>query len=283
MNVPYKKIALAVTFSPTSKRLLTEAKRLKELFGASLSVIHIGLDLPDVKLRLKELLNSTGLALDDVNLIIRKGNPADVIIQTCNEQKTDLLILGALKQEKLFNYYFGSIARTLMREAPCSVLLLNASDAGTYVFSKFCVSIDFSHTSELTLQTAYKWALLENLKEITLIREIQVPGLAMTVNDSGSLDETEGIRKKWESDEIAKMNLFIRELNITDIDYNFVCLYGKQGWESKNYVNNNEADLYIVSAPERKPTFFDKIFPTGNEFLAKQLPCSLLIVKPVNK
>lgn len=281
MTVPYKKIALAVTFSPTSKRLLTEAVRLKNLFGASLSVIHIGLDLPDVKLKLKELLNSAGLALEEVDLIIRKGNPAVVIIETCADKKIDLLILGALKQEKLFNYYFGSIARTLMREAPCSVLLLNSSETGTSGFSKFCVSTDFSQSSELTLQTAYQWALLEKLGEITLIREIQVPGLAMTVNDSGSLDETEGMRKKWEQDEIAKMDLFIKELNITGIDYNYVCLYGKQGWESKNYVNKNAADLYIVSAPERKPTFFDKIFPSGNEFLAKQLPCSLLIVKPV--
>jgi nucleotide-binding universal stress UspA family protein len=280
MTAPFKNIALAVSFSPTSMNLLTEAKRLQKLFDARLSVIHIGTDSSEIRDKLKQLLNDAGLEIDEVNLIISRGNPSEIIIKTCVDNSIDLLILGALQEEKFLNYYLGSVARTLMREAPCSVLFLSASKEKNGNFSKFCVSSDFSKSGEITLKLAYKWALLEKLDEITIIREIQAPGLAMTVNDGGSIEETAEIRKKWEIEEITKLNLFVRELNLTEIDYKYVCLYGKPGWEAKNYVNKSEADLFIVSAPERKLTFFDKIFPSGIEFIAKQMPCSLLIVKP---
>lgn len=281
MTSPYKNIALAVSFSPTSKKMLVEAKRLKELFSAKLSVMHIGEKNPENQELLAELLKSSGIKIDDVVVIYEPGNPVNAIIKVCHERKIDLLIAGALQKEKFFNYYMGSIARTLMRDVPCSVLFLNASQEIPKSFTKICVATDFSSRSEYTLKKAHEWAIAEKLKEITLIREFQVPGLAMTVNDSGSLDETADLRKKWEKDEIEKLNLFIRELNLTEIDYNFVCLYGKQGWESKNYVNQNDADLFIVSAPKRKLGLFDRIFPSGLEFLAKQLPCSLLLVKSV--
>ena len=281
MIAPYKNIAIAVTFSPTSKRLLTEAKRLKDLFNAKLTVIHIGVENPELKNKLADLLNSVGFKNEEVNLIIEFGKPADIIIKTCKEQQTDLLVMGALKQEKIVNYYFGSVARTIMRDSPCSVLFLNANEDYSN-FSKICVSTDYSANSEITLRKAYQWALVEKLQEVTLIREIQVPGLAMTVNDSGSMDETAEIRKKWERDEIAKMDLFIKELNITGITYNYICLYGKTGWESKNYVNKSGADLFIISAPQKKLSFFDRLFPSGLEYIAKQLPCSLLLIKPEN-
>jgi Universal stress protein UspA and related nucleotide-binding proteins len=280
MNAPFKNIALAVSFSPTSKKLLIEARHLKELFDAKLSVIHIGSNNPENQLKLYELLLSSGLKDDDVEVLWNVGDPKKVIIETCKEKNIDLLIAGALEEEKFLNYYLGTVARTLMRDAPCSVLFISASENFPKKFDKFCISVDFSLRGENTLKKAYEWAKLEKLDSMTLIREIQVPGLAMTVNDSGSLDDITEAKTKWEKDEIDKMDLFIKELNLTEIDYRFICLYGKQGWESKNYVYKNYADLFVISAPPKRLSFFDRIFPSGLEYIARQLPCSLLIVKP---
>jgi nucleotide-binding universal stress UspA family protein len=280
MNNPYQNIALAVSFSPTSKKLLLEAKRLQTLFSAKLSIIHIGSDSKENKNKLYELITSTGLEINEVEIIWEKGEPTKAIMRKCKERKFDLLIAGALEAENALEYYTGSVARKLMRSVPCSVLFINTSGTFPKVFKKVCISVEFTHEGEQTLKKAFEWGSLENAKEITLLREFRVPGLSMLVNDNGSIQETEGLRNKWEKDELDKMDFFVRELNLPKLKFKKVFLYGKQGWESKNYTKENKTDLLIVPAPKKKLGLFDRIFPSGIEFLAKHLPCSLLIVKP---
>ena len=38
----FKKLGLAITFSPTGKALLKETKRLSEIFNSGLVLIHVG-------------------------------------------------------------------------------------------------------------------------------------------------------------------------------------------------------------------------------------------------
>ena len=85
MNNPYQNIALAVSFSPTSKKLLLEAKRLKTLFSAKLSIIHIGSDSEENKSKLYELITSTGLEINEVEIIWEKGEPTKAIMRKCKE------------------------------------------------------------------------------------------------------------------------------------------------------------------------------------------------------
>ena len=73
---------------------------------------------------LNSLLKQADTLNKPIKTIWQEGKPVDVILQTCTNENIDLLILGALQQEKLLKYYVGSIARKITRKAPCSVLLL---------------------------------------------------------------------------------------------------------------------------------------------------------------
>jgi nucleotide-binding universal stress UspA family protein len=53
-----------------------------------------------------------------------KGNPAKKIISVAKKEKIDLLIAGALQRENVVKFYFGSIARKLIRKSTCSLLML---------------------------------------------------------------------------------------------------------------------------------------------------------------
>ena len=59
----------------------------------------------------------------NVELHWKTGNPVETLIKICQTFEIDLLLLGALKREKMLKYYLGSIARQITRKAPCSVLL----------------------------------------------------------------------------------------------------------------------------------------------------------------
>ncbi|KAF0152487.1 MAG: universal stress protein [Ignavibacteria bacterium] len=278
----FKKIGLAITFSPNSQALLFEAKRFRELFKAELVLIHIGDYSEVLNAELTKMIDETGIANGTYKLLWQEGDVEDSILELCTTEKIDLLIAGALIKENFLKYYIGSVARTLMREAPCSVLLLTQPSVVRAPFKKICVSVDFSSLSEPSARKAYEVSSLLNCKELFFIREFQLPALATTVYDSGSKEEAQQMRRIWQDEEKNKMELFVRELNITDADVKTVCLYGKQGWEASNWVSENKGDLFVIPSPARKPKLLDRIFQHDWEFVFKQLPCSLLIVKPEN-
>lgn len=278
----FTKIGLAITFSPTGKALLFEAKRLCDLFGAEIVFIHNGERTPETESKLTELISSAGYDNSTVSLEWVKGDIADTIIKKAEEKNIDLLLAGALEKENIIRYYSGSVARKIMREAKCSVLILTSPSDNPISFKKFCVSVDYSHQSEDAVKIAYKFAMLEQAEQLLLIKEFQAPGLAMTVHDTGSIREAELTRQKWEKEEIDKMQMLVKELNLTGINVETICLYGKEGYEANKYVEMINADILVVPAPQKKLKLFDRIFQHDLEFIFKQLPCPVLIIRTQN-
>ncbi len=279
MEAPFKKIGLAITFSPTSRVLLKEAYRLKKLFNAELVLIHVGEKNETSEKKIEEILIESSIDPAEILLIWGTGDPAKVIISKSKEYKLDLLVAGALEKEDIITYYTGSVARKLMRESPCSVLILVSSTPYERNFNKIFVNVHYEPECESAVQKAYQFALAEKPKEFVLITEIQVPGLSITVYDSGSTDETEQSRKVWKKEEEEKLNIFIKENNFSGLNISAVCLYGKSGWEVKNYVKENNGDLLVIASPKKKLKFFDRLFQHDLEFIFENLPCSILILK----
>ena len=113
-----------MAFSPNLKANLFEAARLAVFFESKLFLIHVGDPSEDKIKALKIILAPFKKDALDYEVIFKMGNPVDVILKTTEEQNIDLLILGALQQERFIKYYLGSIARKLTRKAKCSILLL---------------------------------------------------------------------------------------------------------------------------------------------------------------
>ncbi|MFH1196582.1 MAG: universal stress protein [bacterium] len=281
--MPFKKIGLAITFSPNSIALLKNAKRLAKLLNAELNLIHVGAKTPELEKSLNQFIIQAGLGEFSQNVFWENDDPADVILKFAEDQKIDLLLAGALEKETIIKYYIGSVARKIMREAPCSVLILVSPSAESVPFRKICVTTDFSYPAEISVKKAYELAKLENAKEFIILREFETPGLAITVADSGSAEETEQVRLDWQKEEEEKMKMFVRELNLKGPNIKTACLYGKPGWEVNKYIKSSGGDLLVIRAPEKKLTFFDRLFPHDQEFLFKELPCSLLILREMGK
>jgi nucleotide-binding universal stress UspA family protein len=98
---------------------------------AVLVLIHVGEVQPDEKAYMEEMIETTGVNRDKVKIMWEKGNPARKIISVAKKEKIDLLIAGALQRENVVKFYFGSIARKLIRKSVCSLLMLiNPSQPG---------------------------------------------------------------------------------------------------------------------------------------------------------
>jgi nucleotide-binding universal stress UspA family protein len=275
----FNKIGLAVTFSPNGKALLQEARRLNLLFESQLLLIHVGEKTVKQESALNDLVIQSNINPADVEIAWEVGEPAKSILKVCNEKNVDLLIAGALEREKSIKYYAGSIARTIMREAKCSVLIKIAPKIPPAPYRHFCVSTTFSTEGENTIKKAFEFARLENADEFILLKEFQVPGLAMTVYDSGSIKETEESLVNWRKEENEKLQLFAKEFNLAGIEVKTECLYGKEGYEAGKYVKKIGGEILVLTGSKNKLKFFDRVFQHNLEFLFENIPCDLMIIK----
>lgn len=275
----FGRLGLAITFSPNALALLKIASRFKTILNAQLFIIHVGEKTTDNELMMNQLLTDAKVDKESCELIWKEGEPTKAIIETCIEKKIDLLIAGALEKESLLKYYMGSVARNLMRESFSSVLVIVNPHNEDKLFKKICVNVDYTPLNEIAVKKAYELAKLENAEEFILVREFQVPGLAITIYDGGASQETEKTRLEWQKEEEEKLKVFADELNLSGLDVKKVCLYGKQGWELKQFAIESKSDLLVVSSPPKSLKFFDRIFQHDLEFILSQLPCSLLIVR----
>ncbi|MCF8241177.1 MAG: universal stress protein [Melioribacteraceae bacterium] len=276
--MPYKRLGLAITFSPTGKNLLIEAARLKKLFNAELILLHVGEKSEESEDRLKNLIDDCSIS--GVEITWAKGDPAKAILNFEKKKSIDLMIAGALEKEKPIKYYIGSVARKIMRSSNCSVLIIPARSGSFGYYKRFFVTTDFSQRSSETMKKAYEFAKLENAEKFVLIREINIPGLAFSVDDTGSTRNAEMIKKEWEIEEKIKLNIFLSEMNIQNTEaVETVCVYGKSGWAATSFAKENDADIFVVSAPVKTPKFFDRVFTHDFEYTIKQIHSPLLIIK----
>ncbi|GAB4380901.1 MAG: hypothetical protein Kow0042_31270 [Calditrichia bacterium] len=62
----------------------------------------------------------------EFNSLIREGSIVDVIIETVNLTKSDLLVMGAHGKTGASRGFLGSTAQALSISSPCSLLLVRA-------------------------------------------------------------------------------------------------------------------------------------------------------------
>lgn len=275
----FKKLAVAITFSPTSTALLKESARLKKLFDSELLLIHSGHRNEDTEKSLNDLIINAGLDINEINIDWVKGDPGESIIRSAKYHDIDLMVAGALQSENIFKHFVGSVARKIMRESESSVLIFKSPSENPSGFKKFYVSTDFSQLSEMTVKKSFEFAQTENAEEFVLIRDFRLYGLSSSVVETGDVEAFEQLKKKIKYEEEEKLKIFVRELNLKGIKIKTACLYGKEGLAARDYALQNNADIFVVTAPSKKLRLLDRIFPHELEYSFERLPSNLLIIK----
>jgi universal stress protein A len=64
----------------------------------------------------------------DVELLVRKGDPAEKIIQVAKDLSIKLIVLGSSALEGETAFHIGEVARRVMSGAPCSLLLARPTE-----------------------------------------------------------------------------------------------------------------------------------------------------------
>ncbi len=275
---PFETIAVAVSFSPRCLPVLAEAKHISDALNAALLLIHIGEKTSEKEQLLDELMNKAGMDDSRYRVIWMEGEPVETILKLCKLNIVDLLILGALEKENVLKFYLGSIARTISRRAKCSVLLLTNPMEEPRRYKKIVVNGVENPKTIHTINTAFYFAKHLKSKDVVIVNEINVPGLAMAIADQSTIPEAKEIKKLLDDEIQETIQTIIGQCDIGDINLNSKSIKGKPGYAIRKYAKDRRADLLVINSPDTQLNFLDRIFTHDIEYILAHLPCNLLIV-----
>jgi nucleotide-binding universal stress UspA family protein len=278
MSLFFKKIALAIAFSPRLEALLFETARLQHIWRAELVLIHVGNASSKDSDTLNDLLQKAGIQTETVIVKWVFGDPADQILSVCKSEKVDLLIAGAMKKENIIKYYLGTVARKILRKAPCSVLLLLNPSIDPKPFRNIVVNAEDSPYVEQALILACSLAKSERANWLHIVREVKLYGLTMSAAEQSTEEEYNKLRNELVSNEIDNVQRMLNKIPHEGVKVNIKALSGKSGFELSQFTTRKQADLLITGAPTRRFYFFDRVFTHDQEYLFADLPCNLLVV-----
>ena len=278
MYTPFKKIGLAIAFSPTSQALLKEAARLADLFNAQLLLMHIGTHGTEEDRRLEELIHSISFVHSKPIVFWKEGDPVKEILKICQKENIDLLVAGALKKENLLQNYIGTVARNIMRKADCSVLMIQNPGTENRVVQNIVINAEDSPHVEAAIVAGCSIGQLEKTQWIHITRELKLLGLTLAANEQCSEDEYHESMQGMVRDEIDAVEKILSRIPHQNLKVNIKMLSGKSGYELARFAERKKADLLIVGAPARGFSLLDRMFPHDLEYIFANLPCNLLVV-----
>lgn len=273
----FKKIALAIAFSPRFSALIAEAKRLSEIFDAELVLIHVGEQDESQMNMLTQILKDMGIH-HKTKVFWEQGKPANKIMEVCEKQGVDLLVAGALKQEGLLQYYIGSIARKIIRKSKCSVLMLIEPLEKPTPFDKVVINGTQQEQTPRVIARGLDWCKVDQAKQVFIVNEIKMYGMQMATAGEGGESEIANTRRKLVAEEVAYVENILKGLDKGNLKVHIKITCGKWAVELARFATDVKADLLIVG-DEGKLGLLDRLFPHDLEEILSDLPCNLLIVK----
>jgi nucleotide-binding universal stress UspA family protein len=187
-----KKILWTTDFSDEAQEALLYADAFAKTFDAGIIALHVVPDISpalydaalvvkgELEKRVAYMREETQKKFDALKkaksmkfeALIRQGNPAKTIIQTAEEQKVDLIVLGRRGLSAIEKLFIGSVANQVLRNSPVPVLLTKKK-SGKPRFKKILVPTDFSEQEEVERDFAWKLAIGFD-SELTLLHVLEL-------------------------------------------------------------------------------------------------------------
>jgi nucleotide-binding universal stress UspA family protein len=273
----FKKIGIAIAFSPRLEALIAEASKMQVGLKSEMVFIHIGNKSNDDVITLNEYLEKYNL-LNNSKLIWQDGDTVETILNICEVEQLDLLVAGALEKESLINYIMGSVARKLSRKIKCSMLMLTEPKIESSPINYIVVEGSNNPKTENTIAVAIEIAKVFKVSNVDVIQETDLNKAALIRSDEFKENEMALHKENLIQEEDKRLNYILSCNDCGNLKINIERIEGKPGYIITKYAREHHADLLVLNSPDRKLNLIDRVFPTDIEFALADLPCDLLLV-----
>jgi nucleotide-binding universal stress UspA family protein len=265
----YRTIAVASTFSPRFRQVLSEAKRIRDRFGSDLQLIYVGELSEEVAAKFRDVLAQLSLPPEST-IYYEQGDPAAGILRTLADHGIDMIVAGALEKELVLHQFLGNVARRLVREASCSVMLFTKPESEPKPLRKLVFVADHSEHAREALKKTLPLAAAEQSEGLYVIRVIT------TFDQARASLQTSGNEKiKSSADEEAELENFVLSAGPTEVPIEVRCIRGNTGFAVADFVQSIEADLLVVPVPLTS----DHSLPSNIAWITDVIPCNLWVIR----
>src|SRR3984893_308133 len=270
----YKKVAVASTFSPRFEQVLSEAGRIRERFGADLSLIYIGERNDETAKRFQGILGRLQLP-GDSPVHYGQGDPADGILRAISDNDVDLIVAWALEKESALHPFLGNVARRLLREATCSVLLFTNPDIKPKPLRRIVFVVNYSEHAQRAFSQTLALAAAESCERLYAVR---VYTTFDEVRATMFVDNGDGApRPRTFEEEDAALEKFVLDAGETEVPIEARCIRGNTGFAASDFVKSVEAHLLVV--PVHKSETSAERLPNHLAWIADVIPCNLWLIR----
>lgn len=270
----YNKIAVASTFSPRFEQVLSEAKRIGDRFGSNLSLIYVGQRSDETTKKFQSILGRLRLPTDSP-IHYGEGDPADGILHAITDNNVDLIVAGALEKESALHPFLGNVARRLLREASCSVVLFTHPELEPKPLRHIVFVVNYSDHAQGAFTEALKLADAESCECLYAIR---VYTTFDEVRAATFVDNGDGApRPPTFDEEDTALEKFVLSAGETKVPIDARCIRGNTGFAASDFVKSVEADLLIV--PVHKDKDLKERLPNHLAWIADVIPCNLWLIR----
>jgi nucleotide-binding universal stress UspA family protein len=270
---PYKTIAVATTFSPRFKQVLAEAKRIRDRFSADLHLIHVGKRNEDTPRKFGEVLAELKIPADSP-IHYEDGDPAEAILAALTRENIDMLIAGALEKEIVLHQFLGNVARRLVREANCSVMLFTHPQKDPKPLRRIVFVADHSQQGLAALKTTLMLAEAESCERLYVIGIITAFDEARASIAGDAAGNATHEPNRGEEDLLEE---FVLSAGATEVPIETRFIRGATGLAASDFVRSVEADLLVVPLLKRRETV--QQLPSNIAWVSDVIPCNLWIVR----
>lgn len=265
---PRRAILLATDFSKPGKLVIPYAFKLALVLNLRLTILHVVKAPPGFEqwspaahrslqsLKTKALLelgrvvrlaNENGLMADHR---LQVGIPQDSILEGAHSSDIALIAMGTHGKTGLDRFRLGSVAESILRQAPCPVLTVHASvtsrtsvNPSRMSLSRLLVATDFSVSSKAALRTAVVLAKRLNAR-VVLVHAAEPSGSLQ----SGPLRIDEFSRKRY----ARQLQRIISASRADEVSTDEVVITGNPVEVILGQAKHQKVDLIIVGTHGRR-------------------------------
>ena len=271
----YKTIAVATTFSPRFKQVFAEAKRIRERFSADLHLIYAGKRNEETAKKFHDALTELQLPTDStIHYEEGEGDPAEAILRTLNREGIDMVVAGALEKEVVLHPFLGNVARRLVREAPCAVMLFIKPMVQPQPLSRIVFIADDSDHGLQALKRTLLLAAAESCERLYVISIITTFDEARASRSSGG---SKGKDSSVQHEEEEALEQFVLSAGATEVPIEVRCVRGNTGLVASDFVQSVKADLLVV--PLQKKGKANLPIPSNIAWITDVIPCNLCVIR----
>ncbi len=274
----YRTIGVASAFSPRFEQVLAEAKRVRERLAAELNLIYVGEKDEGTTERFATALSELALPADSI-IHYQQGAPADAILEVARRQGLELIVAGALEKEVVLRSFLGNVARRLVREAPCSVMLFTKPNREPQPLRRIVFFVpEYSEHVKRALQQTLALAAKEKSENIYVIRVYTTFDAARaTLQANADEPASEQPRARTLEEEEDALDEFVAATDESQLAVETRCIRGNTGFAASDFVQAVEADLLVVPVePSSEPT---SELPPHISWVTDVIPCNLWVIR----